>query len=61
MHRRRRDVGREARGACLRGFIKQHDRRAAGRDGGKLFIGNQEARAGIADDVADFIGGRAEN
>ena len=41
----------------LRGFVEQHDRRVAGRDAGKFFIGDQKARAGIADDVADFVGG----
>ena len=41
----------------LRGFVQQHHWRAACRDARKLFVGNQDARAGIADDVADFVGG----
>ena len=42
----------------MRGLVEQHHRRVACGDAGKLFIRNQDARAGIADDVADFVGGQ---
>ena len=57
MHRGGRDIRRKARRVGLCGFVEQHHWRAAGRDARKLFIRDQDARAGIADDVADFIGG----
>ena len=59
MHRGGGDIRRKARRIGLRGFIQQHHRRAAGRDARKLVIRNQDARTGIADDVADLIGGQA--
>ena len=40
-------------------LVEQHDRRIAGCDRGELLVGDQKARAGIADDVADFVGGEA--
>ena len=57
VHRSGGDIGRKPRGAGLRGFVEQHHRRAACGDARELFIRNQDARAGIADDVADFVGG----
>jgi hypothetical protein len=41
------------------GLVEQHNRRIARRDPGKFLIRNQKTRAGIADDVADLVGGEA--
>ena len=57
MNRGGRDIRRKARRVGLCGFVEQDHWRAAGCDACKLVIRNQDARAGIADDVADFVGG----
>ena len=58
MHRRG-SRGKSIDDAGPRRLVEQHDRRVAGCDRSKLLVGDQKARAGIVDDVADLIGGEA--
>jgi len=39
----------------LRGFIDRHDRRRSRRIRPKFFVGNEHARAGVFDNVGDFV------